>query len=78
MPFAQVTGSQVIVNGLGGDDQLVVDVSLGDFPDNVLYVGGDGSAYKDMVAAQAPKRVALEFVERRRATWDHRKLGGVY
>jgi hypothetical protein len=30
------------------------------------------------VAAQAAKRVALEFVERRRATWDHRKLGGVY
>ena len=31
-----------------------------------------------MVRAQAAKRVALEFVERRRATWDHRKLGGVY
>jgi PPOX class probable F420-dependent enzyme len=42
------------------------------------YVGGDGSAYTEMVAAQAPKRVAMEFVERRRATWDHRKLGGVY
>jgi hypothetical protein len=31
-----------------------------------------------MVDKQAPKRVALEFCERRRATWDHRKLGGVY
>lgn len=31
-----------------------------------------------MVDAQAAKRVALEFVEQRRATWDHRKLGGVY
>jgi nitroimidazol reductase NimA-like FMN-containing flavoprotein (pyridoxamine 5'-phosphate oxidase superfamily) len=31
-----------------------------------------------MVDAQAPKRVVLQFVERRRATWDHRKLGGVY
>jgi hypothetical protein len=30
------------------------------------------------VEAQAAKRVGLEFVERRRATWDHRKLGGVY
>ncbi len=29
-----------------------------------------------MVAAQAAKRVGLEFVERRRASWDHRKLGG--
>jgi hypothetical protein len=31
-----------------------------------------------MVDRQAAKRVALEFVERRRASWDHRKLGGVY
>ncbi len=30
------------------------------------------------VDAQAAKRVGLEFVERRRASWDHRKLGGVY
>lgn len=32
----------------------------------------------EMVDRQAAKRVALEFVERRRATWDHRKLGGAY
>jgi Pyridoxamine 5'-phosphate oxidase len=32
----------------------------------------------EMVDKQAVKRVALEFVEVRRATWDHRKLGGVY
>jgi PPOX class probable F420-dependent enzyme len=32
-----------------------------------------------MVLAQAPKRVALQFGERSRATWDHRKLAsGVY
>ena len=31
-----------------------------------------------MVDKQALKRVALEFVERRRASWDHRKLAGVY
>ena len=30
---------------------------------------------REVVAAQAVKRVGLEFVERRRATWDHRKLG---
>jgi hypothetical protein len=33
---------------------------------------------KEMVRAQAEKRVAMEFVERRRASWDHRKLDGVY
>jgi Pyridoxamine 5'-phosphate oxidase len=31
-----------------------------------------------MVDKQARKRVGLEFVELRRATWDHRKLGGAY
>ena len=32
----------------------------------------------EMVDKQAAKRVALEFVEVRRATWDHRKLAGAY
>lgn len=32
----------------------------------------------EMVDKQAAKRVALEFVELRRASWDHRKLGGTY
>jgi hypothetical protein len=33
---------------------------------------------REMVARQAVKRVGLQFIERERATWDHRKLGGVY
>ena len=37
-----------------------------------------GSEARDAVRAQASKRVGLEFVERRRASWDHRKLAGVY
>lgn len=32
----------------------------------------------EMLDRQADKRVALEFVELRRASWDHRKLGGTY
>ncbi len=44
--------------------------------------GGPGEVGEDvraMVRAQAPKRVALQFSERSRATWDHRKLAaGVY
>jgi hypothetical protein len=36
------------------------------------------SAVGEMVDKQAAKRVALEFVERRRASWDHRKLVGTY
>ena len=33
---------------------------------------------REVVTAQAVKRVGFEFVERRRASWDHRKLGGLY
>jgi hypothetical protein len=29
-------------------------------------------------AKQAPKRVAIEFAEVGRVSWDHRKLGGTY
>ncbi len=31
-----------------------------------------------VVAKQAAKRVGLQFVELRRASWDHRKLAGIY
>ena len=40
--------------------------------------GGVNDDVRAMIDAQAPKRVALQFVERSRATWDHRKLGGTY
>jgi PPOX class probable F420-dependent enzyme len=37
--------------------------------------GAPDDETRAMVLAQAPKRVALQFSERSRATWDHRKLG---
>ena len=40
--------------------------------------GGVDDDVRAMVDAQAPKRIAMQFVERSRATWDHRKLAGVY
>ncbi|MBA3327332.1 MAG: pyridoxamine 5'-phosphate oxidase family protein [Solirubrobacterales bacterium] len=44
------------------------------------YGGGElNDDARAMVHAQAPKRVGLQFAERERATWDHRKLAtGVY
>ena len=32
----------------------------------------------EMIRGQAAKRVAFQFVEQRRVSWDHRKLGGRY
>ncbi len=41
------------------------------------YAGGVlDDATRATVGAQAPKRVALRFRERARASWDHRKLAG--
>lgn len=37
-----------------------------------------GEGWQDAVRAQAVKRVALQFVPVQIASWDHRKLGGVY
>jgi general stress protein 26 len=43
------------------------------------YGGGTPDAQAmDVVRAQAVKRVALQFVAQRTASWDHRKLDGVY
>jgi PPOX class probable F420-dependent enzyme len=41
-------------------------------------VGALGDEFMDAVRAQAIKRVALQFVPARVASWDHRKLQGVY
>jgi hypothetical protein len=40
--------------------------------------GPEFDPVRDAFRRQAPKRVGLEFVERGRVTWDHRKLGGAY
>jgi general stress protein 26 len=37
-----------------------------------------GESFMDAVRAQAAKRVGLQFVPSRVASWDHRKLGGTY
>jgi PPOX class probable F420-dependent enzyme len=47
----------------------------------VRYARGISSVEGDAEAAlraQAPKRVAIRFVPKRVASWDHRKLGGTY
>ena len=61
------------------DVDLVTDLGLEIFG----RYGGDpdgevADEVREMVKAQAAKRVGLEFVEQTRATWDHRKLGNVY
>jgi len=43
------------------------------------FAGGElGPEALAALRAQAPKRVGLQFVARRTASWDHRKLAGTY
>jgi len=52
-----------------GGEPAAAEPSAGDGPSAEL---------RAMVERQAAKRVGLEFTELRRASWDHRKLGGTY
>lgn len=43
--------------------------------------GFDGALPEEVeagVRTQAAKRIGMQFVERKRVSWDHRKLGGTY
>ncbi len=40
--------------------------------------GAAGPEFEQVIRAQAAKRVALQFVPERTASWDHGKLGGLY
>lgn len=42
------------------------------------YAGDLTDEIRDMVAAQAQKRVGLTFIPTRTVSWDHRKLHGAY
>ena len=64
---------------------IEADTVVHDDVDTVAGVGAEllsrysgGEVGREVVMAQAPKRVAFEFRESRRVTWDHRKLGGTY
>jgi len=45
------------------------------YSEGISSVEGDAA---EAMRAQAAKRVAIRFVPRRTASWDHRKLGGTY
>ena len=59
------------------DTERVADIGMSLFE---RYAGGaelpEGT--RDMVLAQAPKRVGLRFAPTRIVTWNHGKLGGTY
>jgi PPOX class probable F420-dependent enzyme len=64
---------------------IEADAAIHRDPELVATVGaeiferfGGAPVDRSAVLAQAAKRVALQFTARRIASWDHRKLGGMY
>jgi PPOX class probable F420-dependent enzyme len=49
-----------------------------DLVDRYSGTGPEFDPVRDFFRGQVPKRVGLQFVERGRVTWDHRKLGDTY
>jgi hypothetical protein len=57
---------------------VIAEIGVG-LIDRYSGTGPEFDGMRDFFRSQAPKRVGLEFVETApRATWDHRKLAGVY
>jgi PPOX class probable F420-dependent enzyme len=59
------------------DPEVVEGIAMG-LVDRYNGPGPEFDPVRDSFRQQVPKRVGLEFVERDRVTWDHRKLAGTY
>jgi len=59
------------------DPEVITGIAM-DLVDRYSGPGPEFDPVRDFFRGQVPKRVGLEFVERSRVTWDHRKLGESY
>jgi hypothetical protein len=62
VPFAAVTGPQIIVDTQGGDDALTVDRSLGEFAPQIVFHGGtQATALGDRLSVAGPDLASLSY-----------------
>jgi hypothetical protein len=59
------------------EPEVIEEIAM-DLVDRYNGPGPEFDPVRDFFRGQVPKRVGLEFMERSRVTWDHRKLAGVY
>jgi hypothetical protein len=59
------------------DAPVIEGIAMG-LVDRYSGPGPEFDPVRDFFRGQVPKRVGLQFVERERVTWDHRKLGDSY
>jgi PPOX class probable F420-dependent enzyme len=70
----QIEAEAEIIRDLDGIVDYAKEMTIR-YSENIESVEGDAEAG---LRAQAPKRVAIHFHPKRVASWDHRKLGGIY
>jgi PPOX class probable F420-dependent enzyme len=76
--YEQLRGVMLRCEAVIHRDPEVIGGYVTDIVERYAPPGADPGAMREGFVRQIPKRVALEFIERDRVTWDHRKLGGTY
>ena len=76
--YAELRGVMLECDAVLHRDHGVIEQIGVDLVDRYSGPGPEFDPMRDFFRGQVPKRVGLQFVERRRVTWDHRKLAGVY
>ncbi len=76
--YAELRGLMLRTEVLLHRDPDVIEGIGMDLVARYTGAGPELEGARDAFRAQVPKRVGLEFVERDRVSWDHRKLGGTY
>jgi general stress protein 26 len=78
LDYAELRGVMLRCEVVLHTDVEVVEGIAMELVDRYNGPGPEFDPVRDSFRKQASKRVGLEFVERGRVTWDHRKLGGAY
>jgi general stress protein 26 len=78
LEYAELRGVMLRCDVVIHRDLEVIEGIAMDLVDRYSGPGPEFDPVRDAFRKQAPKRVGLEFVERDRVTWDHRKLAGTY
>jgi PPOX class probable F420-dependent enzyme len=76
--YDQLRGIMLRADAVLHRDAEVLEAFVVELAERYAPPGSDPAELREGFATQIPKRVAIEFSERGRVSWDHRKLGGVY
>ncbi|HET8951145.1 MAG TPA: pyridoxamine 5'-phosphate oxidase family protein [Solirubrobacteraceae bacterium] len=76
--YDQLRGLMLRTEAVLHRDQDTILDFVADLARRYAPPGTDPDVLREGFAKQAPKRVAIEFREVGRVSWDHRKLGGTY